>query len=274
METNAGETIKCLHRLLCRKYLVAHFETLSIHVQPGGPERDYALQWALGVLADGRSDVLGVWLNRRSGGECWEAVFDDLKIRGAESIRFVASREQAGLHSAVNAAYPEATVLPFKGQLLHQTPAPLGTCDGEFAANRRGLLDVGGGGGESARSGLDGFADRKHGSKYSACVQPWQTPVLHRVLLDETPRRFKRVVQWGEAAVQQLHKSLRHAVARRGSFADQEAAVSFAVGTLERAESRLGALDADLDIAHHRAESARARSMWKTRASGISPILA
>lgn len=273
METNAGEAInKRLHRLLCRKYLVAHFETLSIHVQPDGPERDYALQWAFGVLANGRSDVLGVWLNRRSGGECWKAVFDDLKIRGAESIRFVASREQAGLHSAVNAAYPEATVLLFKGQLLHQTPAPLITCDGESAANRRGLLDAGGG--ESARSGLDGFPDRKHGSKYSASVQPWQAPVLHRMLLDETPRRFKRVVQWGEAAVQQLHNSLRRAAARRGSFADQEAAVSFAVGTLERAESRLGALDADLDIARHRAESARARSMWKTGASGISPILA
>lgn len=122
MEINTGEPIKCVRRLLCRKYLVAHFDTLSIHVQLGGRVREYTFQWAFGVLADGQWEVLGAWLKRRLGGEFWRVVFDDLKTRGAEGIRFVSSREQAGLRSATSTAFPDATVLPPEVPRRNLTP--------------------------------------------------------------------------------------------------------------------------------------------------------
>jgi len=100
MEANAQETIRCMHRLLCRRYLIAHFNTLSVQVRSDGRSRKYALHWAFGVLGDGQSEVLGAWLSRMLNDECWKFAFDDLKVRGAESIRFVSTREGPVLNSA------------------------------------------------------------------------------------------------------------------------------------------------------------------------------
>ena len=191
-------------RPLCCKYLVVHFESLLVQVQSDAPVRDRTLQWAYGVVADGRSEVLGAWLNPCVGAESWKTVFDDLKTRGVEGIRFVFSKEQTGLHSALVTAYPSAKVLPCAESSVRQARGPLGGADGEVALDGRDM------------------------------------PAVDS---DASPR-LKRVLQRCEVAVRQLHHSLRRAVVRQPCFADQEAAASLVVGLLERAESRLGVGDA------------------------------
>ena len=98
---------------LCCRYFLVIVETLSVNVQEeGGAASDQTLRWSFGMLASGEHEVLGAWsvpLSIRSG---WQQVFDDLKDRGVEKIRFVSGSESAELHALLNAAYPGATVVP------------------------------------------------------------------------------------------------------------------------------------------------------------------
>ncbi len=232
MEIGKPEAIKYLYRPLCCRYLFVHFKTLSLQAPSEGPGRNCTVHWAYGALADGRSEVLGAWLNSDLGSEGWRAVFDSLKTRGVEGIRFLFSGEQVGLHSALGAAFPSTKVLPSVEPLVRQTHALLGSGAGELALDRRGLL-------------ADG---------------------------SETQPRLRRVIQHCDAAVQQLHGGLMRALVRRPCFADHEAAASLVVTLLEHAESRLVAIGAKPDLAMRRAARSSTRPMLRSGPSRASPL--
>ena len=78
-----------LSRPLCGSYFLVIRESMSIQLLDGALVRDQTVCWALGVLADGSNEVLGVWPASMSGGWTWQQVSEDLKARGVEKIRFI-----------------------------------------------------------------------------------------------------------------------------------------------------------------------------------------
>lgn len=75
-----------LTRPLCRSYGFAIHERLIIQVLDGIHARGKAIHWALGVLADGSSELLGVWAVPDSGSWTWQNAVEALKARGVEKI--------------------------------------------------------------------------------------------------------------------------------------------------------------------------------------------
>lgn len=73
---------------LCRHQSVVHFGLVSLPVDEAtaGPLAPVPLIWAIGTLADGQREQLGVWLVSRDADSSWEQVLGDLWIRGVERI--------------------------------------------------------------------------------------------------------------------------------------------------------------------------------------------
>lgn len=139
---------------LCRNYFLVVFEVVPIRLLKGGLVRDQTVRWAFGVLADGQYDVLSLQPERVSCVPNWPEVFEDLRGRGLEKIRFVSGSESAEFHSSLRTAYPAAMVLSVGRRLEALSALPSG--------HRRTLLAS-----EGATQQLDRCARRavrRHGN--------------------------------------------------------------------------------------------------------------
>src|SRR4029079_4555220 len=67
-------------------YPVVFFDALRVKIRDEGTVRSKAVYLALGVLADGTRDILGVWIEQTEGAKFWMKVFSELKTRGCEDI--------------------------------------------------------------------------------------------------------------------------------------------------------------------------------------------
>ncbi len=92
-----------LHREYYAIYLDAIF--LSIRRGKSGKEPVYL---ALGILPDGRREVLGFWLFGAEGESAcnWEEVLKDLRERGVEKVKVFVSDDLVGLGGAIKKVFP------------------------------------------------------------------------------------------------------------------------------------------------------------------------
>ncbi len=96
---------------LCCQYVLVTFKAVPVQVWKEGVTCNRSVRWALGVLADGQYESLGVWPDEGTKADAWQATLEDMKVRGVERIRFIESDELVALQPILNAAYPRATSL-------------------------------------------------------------------------------------------------------------------------------------------------------------------
>ncbi|CAM5779378.1 hypothetical protein RFUL19S_00306 [Rhizobacter fulvus] len=231
-------------RPLCCRYLAVIFETQLVTVREEKGVRDHEARWAIGLLADGQCDVLGMWWEPMSGISLWEEVFADLTLRGVERIRFVESTEPNLVGEAMHASYPATQTLWSMATLLRESLAEV------TLRNRRSVVEMlsavrAAGSGRTARAVLTSFGALPFDTRYPLTTRLWSRALQQLEPLQALPPRLRRLIFRGDEVVQQLHDSLSRAVGRHGCFSDQSEAVSFVVGVLGRAECRLACSGAD-----------------------------
>ena len=232
---------ECNTRVLCCRYVTTAIQANPTQVRHDGVARDQKLRWAFGMLANGEYEALGTWLEPLSHAGNWHEVFEDLNVRGVEQIRFATSDEPAGLRDAMRAAFPSTAVLPSIGQLLRQSLSDVAPRDRESAGNPLGELAAARTA-EAARVALSDIVASPWGKKHPATVDRWRVALDQLAPFYALPLRLRRAILAGDDAAQQIQQNLSRAVARHGAFVDQQAAVSFVVDALTRAERRLNNL--------------------------------
>lgn len=227
-------------RPLCCRYLVVLIEVLPSTVREVGVVRDQTVRWALGVLADGQHEVLGIWLHPASGTTGWHELFEDLKVRGVEKIRFVASDEPMNAFAAMRAAYPDATVLPSTEQLLRQSLAQVAPRYRSSGAEALGGVCAATTA-RAARAALTALAASQWGESNPTVVGRWRIAVAQLEPFYALVPRLRRLVLAGDQAAEQVGRTLQRAVARQGCFPAKNAAVGFVSAVLDRMSGRFGA---------------------------------
>jgi putative transposase len=91
-------------------YPVVMFDALRVKIREEGVVRSRAVYLALGVLADGSKDILGIWIEATEGAKFWMKVFNDLKIRGCQDILIAVTDGLSGLGEALAVVYPATTL--------------------------------------------------------------------------------------------------------------------------------------------------------------------
>jgi hypothetical protein len=156
------------HLPLCRRYLLVQLESLELPTGPQAPAQGVVL-WALGTLASGEAEALGLWVRERVE---WEPVLEDPQARGVEKIRIVASTDLAFASGVRLCA--SAVLLPLQG--------PVHTV-AERAFRTRRILRVAAESGQNLRERLRRYVARRGGAAER------QTALLH---FARTLRRWER----------------------------------------------------------------------------------
>src|SRR3990172_7037834 len=91
-------------------YPVVFFDALRVKIREDAVVRSKAVYLALGMLPDGRRDILGIWIENTEGAKFWMKVFNDLKTRGCNDILIAVTDGLKGMGEALGAVYPATTL--------------------------------------------------------------------------------------------------------------------------------------------------------------------
>lgn len=99
------------HAPLCRTYAAVTVEVVRIQLLEQFGPRSATAHWALGGLASGEMEVLGVWLQLGSSEGTWPEILGQFQDRGVEAIRVISSADPLIAAAAVRAAYPQSRLI-------------------------------------------------------------------------------------------------------------------------------------------------------------------
>ena len=89
-------------------YPLVFFDALRVKIRDEGTVRNKAVYLALGVKADGRKEILGLWIEQTEGAKFWLRVMNELKNRGVEDILIAVVDGLKGFPDAITAVFPQA----------------------------------------------------------------------------------------------------------------------------------------------------------------------
>jgi len=84
-------------------YPIVYFDALRLKIRDKGTVRNKAVYLALGIRADGRKEVLGLWIEQTEGAKFWLKVFNELKNRGLDDILVTVVDGLRGFPEAIEA---------------------------------------------------------------------------------------------------------------------------------------------------------------------------
>jgi len=161
------------NRPLEAAYPLVFFDALRVKVRDQGAVRNKAVYLALGVRADGRKEILGLWVEQTEGAKFWLRVMAELKNRGVEGILIAVVDGLKGFPDAVTAVFPQAQVQTCIVHLIRNSLAFVSYKDRKAVAAalkevyRAKDADAG-------AAALGVFADGPWGTRYPAIAMSWR----------------------------------------------------------------------------------------------------
>jgi len=209
-------------RPLERLYPVVFFDALRVKIRDEGVVRNKAIYLALGVDADGRRDVLGLWIEQTEGAKFWLKVVNELKSRGVEDILIAVVDGLKGFPEAINATFPSTTVQTCVVHLIRNSLAYVSWKDRKHvAAALRPIYTAPSA--EAARAALEGFAAGPWGAQHPSIVKSWRSAWEQVTPFFAFPPEVRRII-YTTNAIESLHMQLRKIIKTRGHFPSDEAA--------------------------------------------------
>jgi len=209
-------------RPLERLYPVVFFDALRVKIRDEGVVANRAVYLALGVDAEGRRDVLGLWIEQTEGAKFWLKVFNDLRNRGVEDILIAVVDGLKGFPEAIEAAFPKTAVQTCIVHLIRNSLSYVGWKDRKFvAAALRPIYTAPNA--AAAQTALAAFEAGPWAAKYASIGPSW-----HRVWQQVIPffafaPEVRRII-YTTNAIESLHMQLRKIIKTRGHFPSEEAA--------------------------------------------------
>src|SRR6476469_9149404 len=215
-------------------YPLVFFDALRVKVRDEGTVRNKAVYIALGVRADGRTEILGLWTEQTEGAKFWLRVMNELKNRGVEDVLIAVVDGLKGFPDAITAVFPRAQVQTCIVHLIRHSLDFVSWKDRKSVA--AALKDiyraVDAAAGDAA---LSAFEESFWGQKYPAIGQSWRRAWSEVVPFYAFPGDVRRIL-YTTNAIEALNSKLRRAVRARGHFPSDDAATKLLYLILNRSE--------------------------------------
>jgi putative transposase len=204
-------------------YPIMYIDALVVKVRTDGTVINRAAYLGIGVDAEGRKHVLGVWLgDGDEGAKFWLQVLTEIRSRGAVDVLLVCCDGLKGLPDAIEATWPKALV---QTCVIHLIRASTRFCTWKdrkaVAAALRPIYTAATV--EAAEAAMDDF-EIEWGDKYPGIVRTWRaaweqfTPFL----------RFSpeiRKIVYTTNMVESINFQLRKITKTRGHFPTDQSAL-------------------------------------------------
>lgn len=209
-------------RPLERMYPVVMFDALRVKIRDEGLVGNKAVYLALGVLADGSKDILGIWIETTEGAKFWMKVFNDLKVRGCHDILIAVTDGLMGMEEALAVGYPETTLQTCIVHLIRNSLSYAGWKDRkQLAAALRPLYTAVSA--EAAERELEAFAQGPWGQKFPPIAAAWRRVWDKVIPFFAFPLEVRRVL-YTTNAIESVNARLRKILKTRGHFPNDAAA--------------------------------------------------
>jgi transposase-like protein len=203
-------------------YPVIFFDALRVKIRDDGVVQNKAVYVALGVLADGTRDVLGLWIEQTEGAKFWLKVLNELKTRGVHDILIAVVDGLTGLPDAIETAYPRTTVQTCIVHLIRNSLDYVSwTQRKPLAAALRPVYTAPSA--EAAAEALRAFASSRWGQQYPTIVASWERAWPYVTPFFVFPPAVRKLI-YTTNAIESLHMRLRKIIKTRGHFPTDEAA--------------------------------------------------
>src|SRR4051794_24930071 len=214
-------------------YPLVFFDALRVKVRDEGTVRNKAVYLALGVRADGRKEILGLWIEQTEGAKFWLRVMNELKERGVADILIAVVDGLKGFPDAINAVFPKTQVQACVVHLIRRSLDFVSYKDRrEVAAALKEIYRARNA--EAGQAALDAFDEGPWGRKYPVIAQTWRRHWPEVIPFYAFPTEVRRII-YTTNAIESLNAKLRRAVRARGHFPHDDAALKLLFLVLNRA---------------------------------------
>lgn len=216
------EVTQWQQRPLEAMYPIVYFDALRLKIRDEGTVKNKAVYLALGICADGRKEVLGLWIEQTEGAKFWLKVFNDLKNRGLEDILIAVVDGLRGFPEAIEAVYPQAQIQTCIVHLIRNSTTLASWKDRkELAASLKPVYQAVNA--EAAEAALDAFAAGPWGIKFPTVAAMWRRQWQQVIPFFAYPPEVRTII-YTTNAIESLHMRLRKIVKNRGHFPSDDAA--------------------------------------------------
>jgi len=203
-------------------YPVVFFDALRVKIRENGVVRNKAVYLALGVLADGTRDILGLWIENTEGAKFWMKVFNDMKTRGCNDILIAVTDGLKGMGEALEVVYPATTLQTCIVHLIRNSLDFASWKDRKpLAAAIKPIYTAPSA--EAALAELDAFEQGPWGKKFPTVVASWRRVWDKVIPFFAFPPEVRRVI-YTTNAIESVNARLRKILKTRGHFPNDEAA--------------------------------------------------
>jgi putative transposase len=203
-------------------YPVVMFDALRVKIREEGVVRSRAVYLALGVLADGSKDILGIWIEATEGAKFWMKVFNDLKTRGCHDILIAVTDGLSGLGEALSVVYPSTTLQTCIVHLIRNSLSYASWKDRRpLAAALKPIYTAVSA--EAAEEELEGFAQGPWGKRFPTVAPSWRRAWDKVIPFFAFPPEVRRVL-YTTNAIESVNARLRKIIKTRGHFPSDAAA--------------------------------------------------
>jgi putative transposase len=216
------EVTQWQQRPLEAMYPIVYFDALRLKIRDEGTVKNKAVYLALGICADGRKEVLGLWIEQTEGAKFWLKVFNELKNRGLEDILIAVVDGLRGFPEAIEAVYPQAQIQTCIVHLIRNSTILASWKDRkELAASLKPVYQAVSA--QAAETALDAFAAGPWGTKFPTVAAMWRRQWQQVIPFFAYPPEVRTII-YTTNAIESLHMRVRKIVKNRGHFPSDDAA--------------------------------------------------
>jgi transposase-like protein len=203
-------------------YPIVYFDALRLKIRDEGTVRNKAVYLALGIKADGKKEVLGLWIEQTEGAKFWLKVFNELKNRGLDDVLIAVVDGLRGFPEAIEAVYPQAQIQTCIVHLIRNSLSLASWKDRKsLAAALKPVYQAVTA--DAAAAALQEFAQGEWGQKFPTVTAMWQRQWEQVIPFFAYPPAVRKII-YTTNAIESMHMQLRKIVKNRGRFPTDEAA--------------------------------------------------
>lgn len=201
-------------------YPIVFLDAMHFKVREEGKVASKAFYSVLGVKADGRKDILGMYLSENEGSHFWLSVLNDLRARGVEDILIASIDGLKGFPEAIATVFPKTEIqLCIVHQIRNSLKYVISKDQKPF------MLDLK----QVYKASTKDLAEHhllelgeKWGKKYPAVIKSWQTHWETLSQYFKYPEELRRII-YTTNIVEGFHRQIRKYTKSKGAFTSENA---------------------------------------------------
>jgi putative transposase len=214
---------------------ILYLDALVIKVRDQGVVKNKSVYVALGISADGKKEILGLWIETTEGAKFWLKVITELKNRGVEDVFIVCCDGLKGFPEAVEAVFPHTLVQTCIVHMIRSSTRfvawnnrkeVIADLKSVYRAETEAVADA----------ALDAF-EAKWRTRYPIVAKSWRSNWERIRPFFAFPSDVRKII-YTTNAIESLNFQLRKVTKAKGHFPSDDAALKILFLALRNAEKK------------------------------------